>query len=199
MAATTLARRARGARARRVGAGLALAVLSAVAAAGCGGSDQADGASSPGGRASESRSPAQSAGSSSADRTASASPSASAEPSVSAADGNNVGACADGDCEIAVSSPVTVRFKGPGGPATLSVTEVGPGKVEYTVKSGNGQSKAGASGPGQGCITVLRSNGSGNSCGGLGDAARPSAQPDAVVIQVAAGADGTAIVHIVTD
>ncbi|MFI6931921.1 hypothetical protein [Streptomyces sp. NPDC050287] len=56
-----------------------------------------------------------------------------------------------------------------------------------------------ASGPGQGCITVLRSHGSGNSCGGLGKAGRPGPQPDAVVIQAAAGEDGTALVHIVSN
>lgn len=191
MAATTSTRTARRARACRPGAGIALTVLSALTAIGCGGSDEADGASSRGGDASKSGS-AQSSGSPSADRTA------SAESSVSAADGHDIGACADGNCEIAVSGPVTVRFKGPAGPATLSVTEVGLNKVAYTVKSGNGQSKDGASGSGQGCITVLRSNGSGNSSGGLGDA-RPSAQPDAVVIQVAAGEEGTAILHIVSD
>ncbi|MFD6171358.1 hypothetical protein [Streptomyces coeruleorubidus] len=120
------------------------------------------------------------------------------KPSVSAADGNDITACADGNCEIAVSGPVKIPFKGPRGPATLSVTEVGPDTIAYTVKSGNGQSKGSASGPGQGCITVLRSNGSGNSCGGLGDAGPPSPQPDAVVIQAAAGEDGTAVLQLVS-
>ncbi|MFD9074240.1 hypothetical protein [Streptomyces lasiicapitis] len=166
---------------------MVLAVLTAVSAVGCGGSDESDGKAASGKRGSKS-SAAQSSGS----------PSASAKPSVSAADGDDVGACADGDCEVAVSDPVTVRFKGPRGQATLTVTEVGPNKVEYAVKSGSGRSKGGASGPGQGCITVLRSNGSGNSCGGVGDG-RPSAQPDAVVIQMAGGQDGTAILHIVSN
>ncbi|WP_218004624.1 hypothetical protein [Microtetraspora niveoalba] len=78
------------------------------------------------------------------------------------------------------------------------MTEVGPNRVEYTVNSGNGQSNGGASGPGQGCITVLRRNGSSNFCGRL-PGARPSPQPDAVVIQVATGRDGTAILAIVSD
>ncbi|MEU0729537.1 hypothetical protein [Streptomyces sp. NPDC006140] len=121
------------------------------------------------------------------------------KPSVSPADGRDIAACADGNCEIAVSEPVKVPFKGPRGPATLSVTEVGPNTIAYTVKSGNGQSKGSANGPGQGCITVLRSNGSGNSCGGLGAAGRPSPQPDAVVIQTATGEDGTAVLQLVSD
>ncbi|MDQ1016602.1 hypothetical protein [Streptomyces afghaniensis] len=121
------------------------------------------------------------------------------KPSVSAADGRDITACADGNCEIAVSEPVRIPFKAPRGPATLSVTEVGPNSIAYTVKSGNGQSKGSASGPGQGCITVLRDNGSGNSCGGLGAAGRPSPQPDAVVIQAATGENGTAVLQLVSD
>lgn len=170
---------------------MVLAALTALTVSGCGGPDEPDAAPQRGAGAAESRS-ADSSGSPSGGRTA------SAEPSVPAADGDDVRACSDGNCEIAVSDPATVRFKGPDGPATLSVTEVGPNKVEYTVKSGSGRSKGGAGGPGQGCMTVLRDNGSGNSCGGLGDA-RPSAQPGAVVIQVAAGEDGTALLHVVSD
>lgn len=167
---------------RRV-TGITLAALVALAVSGCGSTDNADDTSSPSRQVSKPTSP----------------PSSSAQPSVSAADGRDVRACADGNCEIAVTGPVTIRFKGPAGPATLSVTEVGPNKVEYTVKSGSGRSQGGARGPGQGCITVLRSNGGGNSCGGLDDTARPSPQPDAVVIQATTGEDGTAILHIVSD
>ncbi|AQS67797.1 hypothetical protein [Streptomyces pactum] len=164
---------------------MALAALTLLTVAACGGPDETDSVpSSPPERPADSRSTTQSH-------------SAGPEPSVSAADGRDTTACADGDCEIAVSEPVTLRFEGPDGPATLSVTEVGPNKVEYTVKSGNGQSKGGASGPGQGCVTVLRENGSGNSCGGL-SRTRPSAQPDAVVIQATTEADGTALLHIVS-
>ncbi|WP_458084784.1 hypothetical protein [Streptomyces malaysiensis] len=194
MATTTSVRGTRRARARQAGPGLALAVLAAVAVAGCGGSDKEDGAPSHSGPASASRS-AQPSGGSSGDAPASAS--TSAKPSVSAADGRDAAACADGNCEIAVSEPVTVRFKGPAGPATLSVTEVGPNKVEYTVQSSGGRSQGEASGPGQGCITVLRDHGSANSCGRLGKD-RPAAQPNAVVIQMTAGEDGTAILHIVS-
>ncbi|MEU3186004.1 hypothetical protein ABZ707_17650 [Streptomyces sp. NPDC006923] len=206
MAATALARRPRAGRSDRWGTGIALAALASLTVAGCGSPDEAGEAAPPTRQISKSPSAGPSAQKPppsaqkpppSARKPSAAPP--SAKPSVSAADGRNVGACADGTCEIAVSEPVTFRFKGPAGPATLSVTEVGPNKVEYTVKSGNGRSEGGATGPGQGCITVLRSNGSSNSCGGLGDAARPSPQPRAVVIQAATGAEGTAILHIVSD
>ncbi|MFD0413426.1 hypothetical protein [Streptomyces sp. NPDC127108] len=185
----TLSHRRATRRTTRWAAGLVLAALAPLTVVGCGDSDDTD-----------DRPPSQGkAGKTSKSPTAQASSDEpSAKPSVSAADGSDVGACADGDCEITVSEKVTFRFKGPRGQATLSVTEVGPNKVAYTVKSGSGRSKGGATGPGQGCITVLRSNGSGNSCGGLGDAARPSPQPEAVVIQAATGEDGTAILHIVS-
>ncbi|MGV9856588.1 hypothetical protein ACWDWU_48830 [Streptomyces sp. NPDC003442] len=167
-----------------------MAVLTALTVAGCGGSDTTDGAPAHRGNPSESRS-ARPSGS------PSGGPGASANPSVSAADGRDVGACADGDCEIAVSERVTVRFKGPAGPATLTVNEIGPNKIMYTVKSGNNRSQGGASGPGQGCITVLRDHGSSNSCGRV-STMRPAARPGSVVILMAAGEDGTAVLHIVS-
>ncbi|CAL9578756.1 hypothetical protein [Streptomyces sp. enrichment culture] len=119
-------------------------------------------------------------------------------PVPSAADGADTGACTDGNCEIAVTKPVTIHFPAPdGGRATLSVTEVGPNKIEYEVKSANGQSKGGASGPGQGCLTYLRENGSGNSCGRL-DPTRPTARPDTVTIQATTTTTGTGLLHIVS-
>lgn len=119
-------------------------------------------------------------------------------PVPSAADGADTGACTDGNCEIAVTKPVTIHFPAPGGGrTTLSVTEVGPNRIEYEVKSANGQSNAGASGPGQGCLTYLRENGSGNSCGRLGTT-RPTARPNTVTIQATTTTTGTGILHIVS-
>ncbi|WP_338146720.1 hypothetical protein [Streptomyces boncukensis] len=186
-------------------AGLALAGLAALTAGGCGGSDDGDGsgkaAASSSAQPSDSGRPSDSGelSESPADRsTPPRSPAeSSAESPVSAADGRDVGACADGDCEIAVPRPVTFRFKGPSGPAKLSVTEVGPNEVEYEVTSDGGRAKGGAGGPGRGCITVLRSGGTSNSCGRVATT-RPSPQPDAAVIQVATGKDGTALLHIVS-
>ncbi|MFD3484321.1 hypothetical protein [Streptomyces sp. NPDC058665] len=191
MTATTSVRTPRGRHTNRWRAGIPLAALAALTVAGCGGSDKTDGAGGTGGA---DTAPSAEPGTS---KSPSARPT-SARPSVSAADGSDVGACEDGNCEIAVSEPVTFPFKGQSGPATLAVTEIGKNKIEYTIKSGNGRSQGGATGPGQGCITVLRPNGSGNSCGGLGAAERPDKEPGAVVIQVATGENGTAIVHIVS-
>lgn len=170
-------------RARRVGAGVVLGVLVTQAVIGCGGSEQVLDAYPPETSVSAARSaePAPN-------------PSAVAAPPVA---GQDISECADGDCRIAVSEAVKIRFKGPFGPATLAVTEVGPDLVEYTVKSHGGQSTGVVSGPGSGCVTVLRRDGSGNSCGGVADA-RPSPRPGAVVIQLAARQDGTAVIDIVS-
>ncbi|MGC9381117.1 hypothetical protein [Streptomyces sp. MH13] len=96
-----------------------------------------------------------------------------------------------------MSQPVTIRFQGPGGPTTLSVTEVGPNKIEYAVKYANGQSKGGASGPGQGCVMTLRENGSGTSCGAVSHT-RPSPRPGAVVIQATPTEHGTALLRLIS-
>ncbi|MGY3200071.1 hypothetical protein [Streptomyces sp. TE5632] len=157
-----------------------LAALTVGALAGCGGSGGVGAQSPDGDRTSESRS-------------------ASAQPSVSAVDGHDTAACSDGNCEIAVFEPVTIRFDGPAGATTLSVTEVGPDRIEYALKSGNGQVKGGVEGPGQVCLTVLRSSGSSTSCGGPGDGRPPVARSAAVVIQAATGEDGTALLHVVSD
>ncbi|CAM5395259.1 Secreted protein OS=Streptomyces tendae OX=1932 GN=GUR47_15660 PE=4 SV=1 [Streptomyces tendae] len=160
----------------------ALAALTALTTTACGNTDEADdeAPATPRDRPTTSR-PA---------------PQPSSSP---AADGSDAGACADGNCEIAVTEPVTIRFPAPGdaGRATLSVTKVGPNEIEYAVTSGDNRSEGGASGPGQGCLTYLREGGSGNSCGAL-DPTRPSPQPGAVVIQATTGTDGTALLHIVS-
>lgn len=166
---------------------MALAALAALAAAGCSGDGDADDEDGKGGDA------AKGGKGPSASRTASPSPS----PSVTAADGSDTGACADGDCEITVSKPVTFSFKGPDGKEKLSVTKVGPDEVDYTVKrSGGGTVKGGAGGPGSGCISALRPNGGGTSCGQVG---KPPAKEDgAVLVQVASGKDGTAVINIIS-
>lgn len=153
----------------------ALAVLTAGVLTGCGGPGDA-GAPSPDG-----------------DRTA------SAQPPVPAAGGHDTAACSDGNCEITVHEPVTLRFDGPAGATTLSVTEVGPDRIGYVLKSGNSRSKGMTEGPGQGCLIVLRAHGSSTSCGGTGDGRPPAARSGAVVVQVVPGEDGTALLRVVSD
>lgn len=169
-------------RIRRMAGLAALAALCVPAVAGCGDSDEdADSAKPPASGAA--KSPAAS--------------SAGPSPTVTAADGSDHEACSDGNCEIAVSEPVTIRFKIAGKPAKLSLTEVGKNRVAYKVTSGSGRTSGEASGEGSGCTAVFRSGGSSSSCGGVGGA--PDKVDGAVVLQVAAGADGTAILRLVSD
>ncbi|MFE9642751.1 hypothetical protein ACFYO0_01035 [Streptomyces sp. NPDC006365] len=174
-----------------------LATLAMLTVAGCGGSgeDSGDAAAgaitteSPGSRADGTpKSPSAS--------TSSPSPS----PKVTAADGTDTGACADGNCEIAVSKPVTIRFKIPAGPAKLSVTKVGKNEVGYKVTQGtstNGSSAGGtASGEGSGCTTFFYGNGSGTQCGGAGEP--PAKEAGTVALQLVPGPDGTAILRLVS-
>ncbi|MFC5958621.1 hypothetical protein ACFP51_30550 [Streptomyces pratens] len=199
MSGRATAHRAGRARGRRVVAGRAIMVFTAVALAGCGGFDERGTGTPDDTRPSASRSGADAPPASlSTPSSEPAGGTGPAKPSVSAADGRDPAACADGDCEIAVSGPVTIRFDGPVGSTTVSVSEVGPDRIEYEVKSGNGRSAGGAEGRGQSCRTVLRAGGSGTSCGGIGDDGPPSARPGTVVVQVTPGEGGTALLHIVS-
>ncbi|MFI8306060.1 hypothetical protein ACIF80_21970 [Streptomyces sp. NPDC085927] len=193
------AHRAGTARGRRVVAGRVVTVFTAVALTGCGGFDERGTGTPDDARLSASRSGADAPPAPwSTPSSEPAGDTGPAKPSAPAADGRDPAACADGDCEITVSGPVTIRFDGPAGSTTLSVSEVGPDRIEYEVTSGNGRSAGGAEGRGQSCRTVLRAGGSGTSCGGIGDDGPPGARPGTVIVQVAPGADGTALLRVVS-
>ncbi|MGJ3562182.1 hypothetical protein ACR6C2_44445 [Streptomyces sp. INA 01156] len=115
-----------------------------------------------------------------------------------AADGHDTAACSDGNCEIAVSEPVTVRFDGLARHHPVRDRgRPGPDRVRTEVRQRPVQERSRR--PGQVCLTVLRSHGSSTSCGGKGDGRPPAARPGAVVIRAATGEDGTALLHVVSD
>ncbi|NSC20105.1 hypothetical protein FM076_02325 [Streptomyces albus subsp. chlorinus] len=179
----TTAGHRRGGAGRTVPAALcAVAALCAMAVAGCGGSDAGTGDGD-----SSAPHPAK--------RASSSSPRPS--PSVTAADGSDPRACSDGNCEIAVSEPVTVRFEIAGRSAKLSLSEVGRNKVAYKVTSGSSRTSGEAGGEGSGCVAVFRSGGSSSSCGAAGEEP-PEKVDGAVVLQVASGPDGTAVLRLVS-
>ncbi|MFI6575265.1 hypothetical protein ACIBFB_05645 [Nocardiopsis sp. NPDC050513] len=128
--------------------------------------------------------------------TPSRSPSPEPSPEVTALDGTDTAACADGDCQVAVSEPVAFPFEGPNGQAELSVTSVGPNTVEYTVTREDGEISGGSRGQGSGCVSSLYDSGGGTSCGQVG--APPSPAENAVFVQVEPGEDGTAVITIVS-
>ncbi|MHC3455595.1 hypothetical protein [Streptomyces prasinus] len=195
MSGGATAHRAGRARGRCVAAGRVITVLALVALAGCGGFGEEDAGTWGETRPSASRSGAD------APPVFSSAPSsgpAGGPGPESAADGRDPAACADGDCEITVSGPVTIRFDGPAGRTAVSVSEVGPDRIEYEVESGNGRSASGTEGRGHSCRTVLRAGGSNTSCGAIGDDGPAGARPGTVVVQVAPGEDGTALLRIVS-
>ena len=167
----------------RVAGAVLLSTLIALAVAGCGDSDWDSGTNS---------------GSTKPRGSRAASPPASPSPSVRAADGTNTAACADGNCEIAVSEPVTIRFKGPDGPMKLFVTKVGKNEVGYKVTWGSGaksgEASGEASGEGFGCTDVLYSGGSSGSCGPMGEP--PDRTAGTVVMQLLGQPNGTAILSL---
>lgn len=172
-----------------------LATLALLTVAGCGGSGEDSGDAAAGAGTSESPD-------SRADGTPK-SPSASTSspsPKVTAADGTDTGACADGNCEIAVSKPMTIHIKIPDGPAKLSVTKVGKNEVGYKVTHGTstngGSARGSASGEGSGCTTLFYENGSGTQCGVAGEL--PAKEAGTVALQVVPGPDGTAILRLVS-
>ncbi|MFG2026770.1 hypothetical protein [Streptomyces sp. NPDC048825] len=176
-----------------------LATLTLLTVAGCGGSGDDSGGATAGASTTESADSRADSTPESPSASAS-SPSPSPSPKVTAADGTDTGACADGNCEIAVSKPVTIHFKIPAGPAKLSVTKVGKNEVGYKVTQGtstNGSSAGGtASGEGSGCTTFFYANGSGTQCGGAGEP--PAKEAGTVALQLVPGPDGTAILRLVS-
>lgn len=116
-------------------------------------------------------------------------------PSPTAADGTDIAACADATCEINVSAPVTVPFRGPDGDAELSVTEVGTNKIAYRLRSGTAEnprtSTGRATGAGSGCTSVITRDGSSNSCGPV--RGMPATQAGTVAMRLTGGPDGVAL------
>ncbi len=176
----------------RLAGGALLATLALLTVAGCGGSGEDSGDAAAGAGTGKTESPDSRAD----DNSKSPSPS----PTVTAADGTDTGACADGNCEITVSKPVTFDIKIPAGPTKLSVTKVGKNEVGFKVTHGtskNGGSTSGtASGKGNGCTTYFHSNGSGTQCGAAGGP--PTKEVGTVALQVVPSPDGTAILRLVS-
>lgn len=75
-----------------------------------------------------------------------------------AADGSNISACYDGECEIAVSKPVRIPLDGRSGFDAVAVEAIEPAKVRFHVAFPNG-SGSGSASPGS---TVTFNSGTGS-------------------------------------
>ena len=107
-----------------------LAVAGATTA--CGGSTTAPSATPP--------SPAPTSTSASAASSSAAPPTTNTAPKPfpAAADGTNLRACADGDCEVLVTGPVTIRLAKGLGISSLDITAVSPAGVDFRSTSPSG-------------------------------------------------------------
>ena len=109
----------------------------------------------------------------------------------SAADGTKVEACADGNCEIAVSSPIDIRLTGQGDLTTLSVVTVDPDGLRVTTTSTAGQGSAELV---RGCTVRIYSGGGGMSCGGKQD----PPPPEVLAMQLVSVANGIAVLRLIS-
>lgn len=64
----------------------------------------------------------------------------SPSPKPSAADGTDLKACVDGDCEVLVSEPEDLRLDGRSGVSELSITEIESETVSFDAASASGGS-----------------------------------------------------------
>jgi hypothetical protein len=113
---------------------------------------------------------------------------------LTAADGADVTACADGNCEVLLESATTVPV--PGG--TLSLTLVGDDRVEYevSIKGSNGSGSAEGN-----CVSTftLDGTGSGSTCyAGEGPAPDPEPRPGEMAMVIAGQDSGTPVLRLVT-
>lgn len=115
------------------------------------------------------------------------------KPPVTPADGTNVSACADGNCEVLVSGPVDIELNGHGGIDTLSVVKVAPPGLSFKMKS-DGGTGSGALDPN--CTLKLHKYGQGTSCGG--NQPPPPAETGVLALQVASTAKGGVVLRLVS-
>lgn len=115
-----------------------------------------------------------------------------------AADGTDLAACADGNCEVAVSAPVDIPLTGHAtGITTMSVVELTPDGFSFTMTS-NGNERGSGDLRG-GCTLTFYSSGVGSSCPGPDQELPPPApEAGALALQLVGAADGTAVFRLVS-
>lgn len=111
------------------------------------------------------------------------------------ADGTDYSACADGNCEVAVSEPTEIEFDGSTGPGTLAVTDVLDDGIALDVTLSGG----GGSGELKGrCTSNFSAGGGSMDCpADLESTPEPPEPPAGVLsVQLAGFADGTAVLRL---
>ncbi|MCI2423242.1 hypothetical protein MOQ72_38065 [Saccharopolyspora sp. K220] len=111
-----------------------------------------------------------------------------------AADGTNIDACSDGNCEVALTGPTDIRLTGQGGGiTTLSVVEVNAAGVRFNATSAEGGSSSGELTGG--CTLRFYDGGGGSSCGG--HQAPPEPETGVLAMQLVDFSNGTAVLRLV--
>ncbi|MET7991647.1 hypothetical protein ABZU76_12125 [Amycolatopsis sp. NPDC005232] len=111
-----------------------------------------------------------------------------------AADGRNYAACADGNCEVLVTKPVDLPAGGRGDVDTLSITRIGPGGVDYELKSAHGSGSGNLT---TGCVSTFYEGGGGSACYS-GDVPRPEAQTGVLAVRLTGAPAVGAVVQLVS-
>lgn len=120
-------------------------------------------------------------------------------PTPTAADGRDLKACADGNCEVELTGKAEIPVGGYGGVDTLSVKKI-TAKSLHLVNSGDGGSGTSEISPG--CVSLLYKGGSAIQCNSGGAASAPerihgvlsmqvvSLDEHSAILRLAAGAKG---------
>lgn len=118
------------------------------------------------------------------------------ERPVAAADGTNLDACADGNCEVELSGPVTIPLSGQGGGlVALEVDRLGDSGIEFTTSTSAGS--AGSGELAEGCTLTFYEGGGGSSCVSGGEPPRPERETGVLAMQLTAVSDGTVVLLLV--
>jgi hypothetical protein len=112
-----------------------------------------------------------------------------------AADGSNLTACSDGNCEVLVRTPARIALTGQGDVTSLSLETLDAKGLHFTVTStGGGTSTASIQ---HGCTLSFYEGGGGSSCTAGGAQNAPSPRTGVLAVQLPWQGRDTAILRLV--
>lgn len=121
-------------------------------------------------------------------------PTTSRPAPVTAADGTNLAACSDGNCEVVVAVSDHIALTGEGDVTGLTVRKIDTADgVSFTATSKGGGTSTGSIQ--HGCTLTFYTGGGGSSCGGRQDA--PDAETGVLAMQLVSQHGGTAVLRLV--
>lgn len=123
-------------------------------------------------------------------------PTTSRPAAVTAADGTNLAACADGNCEVRVSMSDHITLTGEGDLTAITVQKIdtADGLSFTATTTGGGGSSSGS--VQHGCTLTFYAGGGGSSCGGSQDA--PDPETGVLAMQLVGQRGATAVLRLVS-